>query len=160
MAALAYTSLVGGGLSFVATSAYLGKFWWRKGVAPWWTLAIFLKPLRIPGVAAAHASLNRTCSIVELNAALLMCLYQLQSACVALGDARPGGMQARVSCRRAWCVVAPAADLAWETWCAGGAPPRGGAAAWVSRQAAPRLPRSIVAARSSAGPCAACRGHY
>ena len=52
-------------------------------------------------VASAHASLNRSCSVVELFQALVLCFYQLQAAAVVVGrsaaESSNGGCEAQAA---------------------------------------------------------------
>ena len=83
MITCALLSRCSGSLSLITTSWALAGFWARKGVCPWWTVVVPLKNFCPRAtVASAHASLNRSCSVVELFQALVLCFYQLQAAAV------------------------------------------------------------------------------
>ena len=67
MITCALLSRCSGSLSLITTSWALAGFWARKGVCPWWTVVVPLKNFCPRAtVASAHASLNRSCSVVEL----------------------------------------------------------------------------------------------
>ncbi|KAK7250210.1 hypothetical protein SO694_000066114 [Aureococcus anophagefferens] len=102
MITCALLSRCSGSLSLIATSWALAGFWARKGVCPWWTVVVPLKNFCPRAtVASAHASLNRSCSVVELFQALVLCFYQLQAAAVVVGrsaaESSNGGCEAQAA---------------------------------------------------------------
>ncbi|KAH8087736.1 hypothetical protein JL720_7056 [Aureococcus anophagefferens] len=102
MITCALLSRCSGSLSLITTSWALAGFWARKGVCPWWTVVVPLKNFCPRAtVASAHASLNRSCSVVELFQALVLCFYQLQAAAVVVGrsaaESSSGGCEAQAA---------------------------------------------------------------
>ena len=102
MITCALLSRCSGSLSLITTSWALAGFWARKGVCPWWTVVVPLKNFCPRAtVASAHASLNRSCSVVELFQALVLCFYQLQAAAVVVGrsaaESSNGGCEAQAA---------------------------------------------------------------
>ncbi|KAH8064606.1 hypothetical protein JL722_1483 [Aureococcus anophagefferens] len=102
MITCALLSRCSGSLSLITTSWALAGFWARKGVCPWWTVVVPLKNFCPRAtVASAHASLNQSCSVVELFQALVLCFYQLQAAAVVVGrsaaESSNGGCEAQAA---------------------------------------------------------------
>ena len=105
MITCALLSRCSGSLSLIATSWALAGFWARKGVCPWWTVVVPLKNFCPRAtVASAHASLNRSCSVVELFQALVLCFYQLQAAAVVVGRSAAQSSNGGCEAQAAVCV--------------------------------------------------------